>query len=107
MCMEDVRLGRKEMPQEHFITVTTSSQQLLPPAPDRAALMISSALAGNLTLSINQGVVSGSGINRGAGTAPLILNVKDHGQLVTSGWWGIMDAGTEVIACYETMLGER
>jgi len=91
MCCEDVAIGRKVNSAQFSVDVGTSSVQVLSPSLDRYSLILCPPLAGTITYSSEQVAVAGDGIVLVAGGGPVRLTLKDHGNLVRSGWSAIAD----------------
>jgi hypothetical protein len=60
-------------------------------------LMLGAPVAGTVTYFTNSGVTSGLGLNIAAGHSPLVLTIKDHGDLVRKPWFAILSTGSDNI----------
>lgn len=89
MCMEDVRIGRRATFAETDVAVGVASVLLVAASPNRFSLVLGAPLVGTFTFSTNTPAVSGVGLQLTAGQPPLVLNIKDHGQMVTQNWYAI------------------
>ncbi len=96
MCMEDVRIGRLANFAESNVAVGVASAQVVAASPNCYALMFSPPAAGTVTLSTITPVVAGVGFSLNAGGLPLLLNIKDHGAMVTKAWFGIATGATTI-----------
>lgn len=96
MCIEDVRLGRQSIWSENNVPVGIASGNLCAASPNRVALVFSPPLAGTVTISTISPVVSGVGFALNAGGLPLMLNIRDHGQMVTQAWFAIASVATSI-----------
>lgn len=101
MCSE------KSSAAQTFRTVTTTSIQLVGTAPNRRALVISAGINSRITLSIDAAAVDQQGIVIPQNGAPLKLNIRDHGAIVTMGIQAIASAGSNTIAIWETFDLEK
>lgn len=104
MCMEDVRLGRQAAFSEADVAVGVVSVQLLTAAPTRFSLVLGAPLVGTFTFSTTSPVVSGVGLQLTAGQPPIILNVKDHGQMVVQTWFAICSGAGQTCFVGQTLL---
>ena len=107
MCIEDIRLGRKTSASQLEAPLTGTSALVVGNALNRIALIFSPPSASVATLSLNRPSVDGEGLIIAAGDRPIKLNIRDHGRLVTSQWFGIVAAGAETISVFETFLEEQ
>lgn len=93
MCMEDIRLGRQTVTMEVPISLTNASQAFLERDLFRTVLILWPPPSGTTTFSINSPVVVDQGITVPSGSPPVVLNIKDHGDIVTRQWFAIHSAG--------------
>lgn len=96
MCMEDIRLGRQSLWTETNTAVGIASGNLVAGSPTRDVLIFSPPLAGTVTISTVSPVVAGVGFALNAGGLPLMLNIRDHGAMVTAAWFSIATAATSI-----------
>lgn len=94
MCMEDVRIGRKTgSPYSQHVRVTDTTAVLLVPRNPKRYSLILSAGSGNYFVSPNRNMADTEGIRFTNSTTPVVLNVKDHGHLVTGDLYAIATSG--------------
>lgn len=96
MCMEDVRIGRAALFSETQVAIGVASGNVVAASPNCFALVFSPPAAGTVTLSTNTPVVAGAGFALNANGLPLMLNIKDHGAMVTKAWFGIGSGATTI-----------
>lgn len=88
VCMEDVAIGKKALSEQHTTTLNTGNAVLLvPPNENRFTLLFPSVQNAVVLLKPFQGDFSDTD---GAGMvffSPWLLTLKDHGGLVTCGWY--------------------
>ncbi len=87
-------------PQQN-LSVSTTSTDLLPEAPDRVAVIISAPKTNNVTVSTEATAVAQEGVVLYSGNDPLILSAQLHGDLVHRAWTAIAEAGSETISVIE------
>jgi hypothetical protein len=107
MCMEDVRIGRRAAFTEADVAVGVVSVQLIVAAPNRYSLVLGAPLVGTFTFSTNTPAVSGVGLQLTAGQPPINLNVRDHGQMVTQGWYAICSGAGQTCFVGSTLLSDQ
>jgi hypothetical protein len=93
MCMEDIILGRKTGVAEQRVTLQAGvAVQAIPANKNRIALIIGPQGAGTvansmITLGFDNTVIPAQGMNLSGITTPLVLNIKDHGDIVRRPLW--------------------
>ncbi len=108
MCMDDVRIGRKEVPEVKAFPATAAVAPGLPEDSTRTALVVGNQGPNTVFLLFSQGDPLANGLPLPVGTLPLVLNVKDHGQLVTHGFSVVCNAAqTAQVVTWSTYLGEK
>lgn len=107
MCMEDVRIGRRSVTTMENVVVTTTAKIAIPPDPHRLSLVIGPTVSGNCTLSLNPGVPNSYGFPLGTSTAPLVLSLQQHGDIVTRGWHAVSSMGGAVFSYAASSLAEE
>lgn len=98
MCMEDVRLGRVMTYSETLVAVGVTTVPLVTGSLTRTMLVLGAPLLGTFTFSTAALGGSGIGLTLAAGMPPIILNIKDHGQMVTQPWNAICSGAGQT--CY-------
>lgn len=68
---------------QSVVSIATSSTQLVSQSPQRVGLIIGGPIVNRFTISLESTAVLDQGITLGAAAAPLMLNIRDHGDLVT------------------------
>lgn len=106
MCCEDVKMGRASRSAQVTKEIGATSTPFIPGNPDRFALLIENPPSGTLTVSLESTAVSGEGITFSAAHFPLVLNIKDHGDLVRRPWSAIHSVGGVRCTYIETTLTE-
>lgn len=105
MCMEDFNLGRETEMSQKLVTVPNATSILLIDRnPNRVALVIGDPSASVVTISRRNDVTSGQGIHLNNGNVPMVLNIKDHGNIVTEEFYAIATAGTPTVCVWESIL---
>jgi hypothetical protein len=102
--MEDVRLGRKTVTQQRNVTVPVSSIPVVQRSPNRILLVFFPPLSGTITLQVSGTAVQDAGINLTSASHPLVMNVKDYGDVVTKDWDAIHSVGGVTLAILEGLL---
>lgn len=107
MCMEDVKIGRETGGNEVPYSVGASAIQILPNDPKRTSLILSPPIANTVTFGFTNSVASGVGMNLSVNSSPIVLNIKDHGELVTKPIFAIgSGAGTNGAIWYSSLQRE-
>jgi hypothetical protein len=88
-----------------FVSVGTTDQELLPPAPNRVALIITGGNPGRVTFTTDAPAVLDNGLTIVQQSGPLDLWVERHGLVVTSAWRAIAAVAATVVGIVETMEG--
>lgn len=108
MCMEDVRIGRVAIAESHDILLADGvAQQIVPPNGNRFALFLPCVQNTVILLKFR-----GSNFDTTQNTGfvyfgSLILNVKDHGGLVTGEWWALSNDADVNYHWSESLLYEN
>jgi hypothetical protein len=105
--MEDIRIGRRAASAADLVTIGTVSVEVAPASPDRIYLVLGPPDSGVLTYSVKSPVVTAQGLNVASGQAPIELDIRVHGQLVTKAWFGIHSAAVKTIFIGQTILPEK
>ena len=104
MCMEDIKLGREQHGSMVLYSVGATFQKILDHDDKRTCLILGSPIANTVTFGFTDGVASGNGLNLLAGQTPIILNIKDHGEIVTKAIFAIgSGAGTNGCLIYSSL----
>lgn len=94
MCCEDVKIAKTIEPITKTLGLTTSAQKILEPNDKRRTLILNSTGSGVVTYAPANSVTANEGIRLAGSANPVILTLKDHGQIVTKGWSVIHSAGS-------------
>lgn len=94
MCMEDYKLGRETQSGSVIVPLAGVSKIVIGESETRTCLVLGNPLANNVTYSLQNPAVSGSGLVVNVNTGPVILDLQTHGDLVKRPWFAINDAGT-------------
>jgi hypothetical protein len=95
MCLEDVMIGRAS--RAYSIATVLSAAvavEIVPADKFRLTLIIGSPTSGTMFWSHDPNVGVLTGIPLPTAFPPIVLNVKDHGEIVTGAMFGIASAGT-------------
>lgn len=111
MCMEDVKLGREMQSSITYVQVSTNSIQLVPGDDKRTSLIFSSkpsfSAVSEVTICVDPPAVADNGLMLSGYNHPIMLNLKDHGDLVTKAWYGISSLGTVPVAVAWSRLARK
>jgi len=88
-----------------FVSVGTTDQELLPPAPNRVALILTGGNAGRVTFASDIPAALDSGLTIVQQSGPLDLWVERHGTVVQSAWRAIAAVAGTVVGIVEVMEG--
>lgn len=106
MCMEGIRIGRRTKINQYTWSTGVGQAQIVPPNPRRVALMIGSPVSSVAFIAPALPVTTTTGIPINTGQNPIILNIEDHGELVTTAWFGTSAAGRDGLIV-EVLLDEE
>ena len=107
MCIEDIRLGRKSFGAGKLVAIGSATTIVVQQTQKRVTLILNSLATEAVTYSPNTPVVIGQGIKIPAGTAPVKLNIKDDGSIVSSRWFGVAETGSESALIIEGILADE
>lgn len=82
---------------------TTPGTPMVPQNLKRVALIFGPPTSGSIVISLSTGVSSTAGIAMGTTSPCLVLNLKDHGELVRSGYFISHSVGNVVYAVWEVL----
>lgn len=102
MCIEDIRLGRETRTATTSRSVGTTAVQLVQRATDRTSLLISCAVGDRITLSHDPGVTDQFGLVLHAAGSPLLLDIRQHGDIVVGPIYAVASAGTVTVGMIES-----
>jgi len=88
-----------------FVSVGTSDQELLAPAMNRVALILTGGTAGRVTCTTDGPAVLDNGLTFVQQSGPLDLWVERHGTVVQSAWRAIAAVAGTVVGIVEVMEG--
>jgi len=106
MCMEDVKIGRKTGSTQRTVTLNTTSQDVVDADAKRFSLILNAPTSGRVTYSLRPTATDLNGIVLYATMQPLVLNLKDHGAIVTSRLTAITNTGSQVTTIVETRFDD-
>jgi hypothetical protein len=105
--MQDWKIGKRAIGVESNPSINNAAFSVLVlPSQKRIALVISPPESGFITISMKNVPVAGDGIRLASGHAPLLLNMKDHGNIVQQPLQAIHSAATQTITVWETFVSE-
>lgn len=104
MCMEDIRIGRETIAQELNLTVGVTAVNIIPASADRVGLIISSGAVNSIVLGFEQSLTTAFGIRLGALALPLMLNLRDHGEVVRKSIWAIASGAGTTFTVWQIFL---
>jgi hypothetical protein len=102
--MEDVRMGRLEIPLEFHVTVGAVATQIVPYDETRVSLILGSPASGSVTFGFDNLVTLVSGIIVVANQVPLQLTVQEFGRIVYGPIWGIHSVGGVAVSYWQSQL---
>lgn len=103
MCIQDLAIGRRSGSGMKVVAVTTTPVQLVEANDDRTAIVFCGNLGAALTVSLLPAAVAGEGMVIDQPGSPVTLDIFKHGDLVRRAWFGVIAAGTENFAVFETI----
>src|SRR5438552_139773 len=80
------------------VPLSATSIQLVPPGPNRIAILISSPITNRFTMSLLPTAVLDQGITLYSSGSVLVLTEADHGDLVTRAWSATSAVGSQVVS---------
>lgn len=107
MCIEDVRLGRAVAVSELHPRVGATSSLIVQSAPNRVVLIFYPPVSGTVTYSLLPGVTAGRGLLLTTTSAPMVFDIKKHGNLTTQAWYAIHSVGGVVCPIQEGLLEQQ
>ena len=108
MCIEDVRIGRAS--RAALISTVLSNvtvQEILPEDKDRYAIVIGAPTSGTAFISDKADVTVLTGIPIATGQAPLVLDIKTHGEMARCKLFALASAGTPSISVLQSSFHLR
>lgn len=100
MCMEDLKIGRNTQSAQIDVTLSTASQQILGPDPNRVAIIFGVPDSSRAYFSSNSPAVVGFGIPQDTAGHPFAITLAEHGEMVRKAWHVIALAGTPLISVF-------
>lgn len=107
MCWQDVEIGRQTSTKVNTYSTGAASAKILDANPFRYSLVMGAPSAGTVFYSTEAIGAGGQGITLNTGAPPMILNVKDHGDLVRHEWYARGDAAARAHTVIETILAGK
>lgn len=109
MCIEDVRLGRKTGAGVSMVTAVDGAWVLLVPHdPNRVSLIFARNASTAYQVRIRgSGYPDDPGFSVGDFQSAILLNIRDHGALVTEDWEVFVSGSSPVMSAYWTNLQEQ
>lgn len=108
MCMEDVRIGRVAIAEPHDVVLLDGvAQMIVPPNDHRFALFLPCVQNTTILLRFRSGTFDTTNNTGFVYFGPLVLNVKDHGGLVTGEWWALSNDADVNYHWTESLLYEQ
>jgi hypothetical protein len=102
--MEDIRIGRKIINAEIKDTIPNASFPFIQYDKKRVSLIFWPPPSGTLTLSVINPVVADQGISLPNTGHPIVLDVREHGDLCMKAWNVIHSVGGVVCTAHEGRL---
>lgn len=95
MCIEDVKIGRATRAALIATVISNATvTEILPEDRNRYAIVIGAPSAGTAFISDKSDVTVLTGIPIATGQAPLVLDIKTHGEIVRCKLFALASAGT-------------
>jgi hypothetical protein len=105
VCLQDLAIGAATDAGEIRVTVGTGgSDPVIGGNPHRTFLYFTPPTTGALWLSTGFPAVVGLGFHLHSALPGLLMHIKDYGQLVRKGWYGINDTATCQLCVFEGSL---
>ena len=102
--MEDVRMGRDTGVATRSVTVGTTATAFVGDSLQRVGLIISAPSATRITLSEDPNVTDLNGIALYASGTPLLLDIKQVGNVVTRRLFAVSQTASQVVGFVEVFL---
>jgi hypothetical protein len=107
MCLQDIQLGRQTYSEQKTITAGSSAVELVSASPNRIALIISAPASNGVGLGFTNQVSTSNGLQLPSTQSPIILNIRDHGDIVRRQWWVVAGTNGVSISTISTYLIEQ
>lgn len=107
MCMEDIRIGRKQRSSTTTMNYTSSVQKQIAGYDALRVGLILWPSNTNVYLFPGPDVGATNGILMTTAGPPIMLNIRDHGDLCQKSWHAIPNSGTGQIPVTEIHLEDR
>jgi hypothetical protein len=88
-----------------FVSVGSTSQELLPGSPNRVAVTLLGGNAGRVTVSNDDPAVLDNGLTFVQQSGLIALTIEEHGLVVTSRFMAIASVGNTIVGVIETLDG--
>ena len=87
MCCEDMTIGHESKSQPTVIAVPAAAVQLVMASPNRIALVFGNPSIGAVGITTLQPTAATDGMQLTPTSPPIMLNIRDHGDLVQRSWF--------------------
>lgn len=87
--------------RQSVIAIGATEQQFLGPSPDRVSIILPSVPGVEYTATPDSLVTDRQGIVVQAGTLPVVIHMRDYGDLVQMPWRAISHAGSVTVEVME------
>jgi len=101
MCLEDLQVGRRRTSRIRSVTAGLVAIKLTDRSPTRVGLILSSHPTSQLTVGEGDAVTALAGLHLPPLSAPLVLSVEQHGDLVTKELWIISNVAASLAGIVE------
>lgn len=101
MCLQDVKIGRKTFGNMQTKQLSVALSAHVSPNPMRRVLILSPHDTIDYYVCMSDNGTSQGHLRISKGTDNLVLNVDEHGDIVTRGLWAFAASGTPTVGFYE------
>ena len=107
MCMEDVRMMRDTGVATTFVNVKTTPTMLVGDSLQRVAIIVSAPALTRITLSEDPNVIDLNGIVLYASGMPLILDIKQVGNVITRRLFAVSQTSPQNVGFIEVFMSKE
>jgi hypothetical protein len=104
--MDDVRIGRRTLSRNVSVVLAAGIKLILPGNPARFSIVFCGPQAGQVACSTDPNVVALAGLQFITNSAPVMLTIQEHGDLVRQAWYAFSSGGATAMTIFETILQE-
>ena len=106
MCWEDVKIGDKSFGSERTLSIGGTAINVASPDETRTQIAFFHTSGNDIVITTNGAASPTNGFNLNNALNPIVLNVRDYGNIVKKGFSAIeiTGGGTGVIAIMETSI---